>query len=166
MARTFEIEVYSTATPNQVLDAFGRAEYWNDRFVEFDTHTVLDHLAVTESRIEVVTVQDLRQDALPSLLTKVYRGGLSIRTTETWEPSGDKGVRGEIVVEVAGAPGSGGGTATISPSGSGSRMAFCGLVKVPVPLVGGRVENHVAQEFTTHIPDVQAFTTEWVRTHG
>ena len=73
MAREFEVEVSSSATPEQILAAFGRAEYWHDRFAEFDNHTVLDDLTVDGGRTEVVTVQDLGHDALPSLLTKVYR---------------------------------------------------------------------------------------------
>ena len=165
MSREFVVEVTSSATPRQILDAFGRAEYWHDRFAEFDTHTVLDELTVDDGRTEVVTVQDLGQDALPALLTKVYRRGLTIRTTETWVIAEKDVIRGELVVEVTGAPGSGGGTATIVPDGDGSHMTFSGVVAVPVPLVGGKVESHVAQEFTLHIPDIQAFTSEWVRTH-
>ncbi|KNA93314.1 DUF2505 domain-containing protein [Gordonia sp. w5E2] len=165
MAREFEVEVSSSATPEQILAAFGRTEYWHDRFAEFDNHTVLDDLTVDGGRTEVVTVQDLGHDALPSLLTKVYRRGLTIRTTETWVTVEKDVVRGELVVEVTGAPGSGGGTAEIAPDGDGSRMTFSGVVAVPVPLLGGKIESHVAQEFTLHIPVIQEFTTEWVRTH-
>lgn len=75
MPKTFEVDVESPISTTRVLDAFGTAAYWHDRFETSGTRTVVDQLTVHDTgRVDIVTVQDLRRDGLPSLLTKVYRG--------------------------------------------------------------------------------------------
>lgn len=167
MPKTFEVDVESPISTARVLDAFGTAAYWHDRFDAFGTSTVVDQLTVHDTgRVDIITVQDLRRDGLPSLLTKVYRGDLQVKTTETWIPLGNGDVTGELVVEVIGAPGSGGGSARMTPHHSGSHLTFSGVVRFPVPVVGGRIESYVGEQFSQHIPEIQDFTTDWVRAHG
>jgi hypothetical protein len=39
-------------------------------------------------------------------------------------------------------------------------------VEFKVPLLGGTIENYVAREFAQGIPQIQRFTTAWIREHA
>ena len=166
MTKTFEVSVDSPITVEQVCAALGTHDYWYDRFVEFDTATTLDALSVNDGVIDVTTTQDLRSDSLPSFLAKIYPGNLQVRTVEVWRPVADGRVLGDLDISVIGAPGSGRGDAILSALEIGSQLQFNGSVEIRIPLVGGRIERYVCDEFTHHIPDIQRFTTEWITQHG
>ncbi len=167
MPRSFDVTFESPASVEQVHAAFGEQDYWLARLAAFGGHKSLDSLAVDRDQtVRVVVTEDLRHGALPGILTSVYRGDLNIVTTEVWSPVGDGRVAGEIRVAVNGAPGSGHGAAVLAPLGTGSRLEFTGTVRFKVPLVGGMIENFVANEFAEGIPDIQRFTTTWLNDHA
>ncbi|MGB3895589.1 DUF2505 domain-containing protein [Mycolicibacter sinensis] len=164
MPRSFEIVFESPASVEQVHSAFGSRDYWLARNAEFDGGAkTLDSLTVdADGAVRVVVTEDLRHGALPGILTKVYRGDLNIVTTEVWTPTSDGRVTGDIDVAVVGAPGRGGGTAVLQPTGSGSRMDLTGTIEFKIPLVGGPIESFLAKEFAQGIPAIQRFTAEWL----
>ncbi len=153
----------SPATVEEVHGAFGDRDYWLDRLAHFGGAKSLDSLTVGPNGVvEVVVTEDLRHGALPGILAKLYRADLNIRSAETWTPTDDGRVRGDIVVTVIGAPGSGGGTALLAPADEGSQLNLAGHVEFKVPLVGGRVESFVAGQFITGFADINRFTTTWI----
>ncbi len=163
MPHEFDVDVSSSATVEQVCAAFAAAEYWAARFAAFDAAMSLDELTVdADGVIHVATVQDLRHDGLPPILARVYPRDLKVIGTEVWTPVGEGRVEGRIGIDVVGAPGSGTGNALLETSGAGSRLQIDGSVRFGVPLIGGRIEKHLAREFAAHIPDVQSFTTDWI----
>lgn len=164
MPRSFNIVFESPASVEQVHSAFGRRDYWLARNAEFNGgEKTLDSLAAdSDGTVRVVVTEDLRHGALPGILTKIYRGDLSIVTTEVWTPTDDGRLRGEIDVAVVGAPGGGGGTALLQPTGSGSRMDLTGTIEFKMPLVGGPIESFLAKEFSQGIPEIQRFTAKWL----
>lgn len=166
MPRSFEVSVRSRTTVEQVHGVFGDETYWEDRFLAFGTATTLESLVVgADGTVAVQTVQDLRRDALPRLLAKLYPGDLRVLSTETWIPIGDRRVRGEVTVDAIGAPGSGRGAALLQPRGDGSELTFQGTIEFNVPLVGGRVEGYLGRQFSDHITEIQRFTTDWIAQH-
>ncbi len=166
MPKSFEVSVHSPTSVDEVCAALAQEAYWQARFVEFNTDTRLDVLTVTDGVINIVTTQDLRSDTMPAFLAKIYPGNLAVRTTEVWCPMGDGTVHGELDIDVIGAPGAGRGQAVMAGHEKGSQLHFTGTVEIRVPLVGGRIEKYVCDEFTHHIPDIQRFTTEWIADHG
>ncbi len=153
----------SPATVDEVHGAFGDRDYWRDRLVHFGGAKSLDSLTVgPDGAVTVVVTEDLRHGALPGILAKLYRADLNIRSTETWTPTADGLVRGDIVVAVIGAPGAGSGTALLGPAAEGSQLSLSGQVEFKVPLVGGRIESFVAGQFIAGFADINTFTTTWI----
>ena len=163
MPRSIEVSFESPATVQEIHTAFGRRDYWLDRLAAFGGAKTLDSLEVDPAgAVSVVVTEDLRQDALPGVMAKVYRGDLSVRSTEVWTPNGDGRVRGEIAVGVQGAPGSGTGTALLAPSGEGSTLSLSATVVFKVPVVGGTIEKVIARQFADGFADIHRFTDMWI----
>jgi hypothetical protein len=163
MPRSFEVSVDSLASVEQVHGAFGEEDYWSSRFAAFGTVTTVESLDVgSDGTVTVSTIQDLRRNGLPKLLAKFYPGDLMVRSTETWQPIGDRQVRGEINISATGAPGSGRGAALLVPMGDCSQMSFNGTVEFKVPLVGGTIESYLGGQFAELIQEIQRFTTTWI----
>ncbi len=163
MPRTFDVSFDSPASVEQVHSAFGDEDYWLARIAAFGGAKALSSLVVDPDGTVTVTVtEDLRRGALPGMLAKLYRGDLSVVSTEKWCPSGDRQVAGEISVAVTGAPGSGRGAAVLVPSGDGSQLSVSATVEFKVPLVGGKIESYVADQFAEGLAEIQRFTTTWI----
>lgn len=166
MPRSFDASAESAATVEQVHDAFGDENYWLARFVAFDISCTLDSLVVDDDGcVTVSTTQDLRHGGLPRPVAAVYPGDLLILSTETWRPAADGVVRGELRVDVEGAPGSGHGAGQLTPTAHGSQLSFTGTVEFRVPLVGGRIEKYLANQFADQVPAIERFTTKWIAEH-
>lgn len=166
MPRPFDVSVESPASVDQVLAALSAEEYWLARLGNMSGSTTLESLVVDDDRtVRVTTTQDLGRDLLPGIVSKFYRRDIKVRHTETWSPTGDQ-LRGEIIVAVSGAPGSGSAAASVAPTANGSLLTLNGKVEFKVALVGGTVESFIAREFAKGIPDVQDFTAQWVSEHA
>ena len=163
MPRSIEVSFESPAAVEEVRAVFGRRDYWLDRLAAFGGAKTLDSLEVDSGgTVSVVVSEDLRQVALPGVMAKLYRGDLSVRSTEVWMPTGDGRVRGEIAVAVQGAPGSGAGTALLAPFGDGSKLSLSATIEFKVPLVGGTIESVVARQFADGFADIHRFTDTWI----
>jgi hypothetical protein len=162
MPRHFDVSVESSARVEQVHAALSTEQYWLSRLGTLSGSTTLESLVVDDDKtVHVTTTQDLGRDLLPGIVSKFYRRDIKIRHTETWTASDDQ-LRGNIVVAVSGAPGSGSAAASVAPTANGSLLTLNGTVEFKVPLVGGTVESFIAREFAHGIPDIQVFTARWV----
>jgi hypothetical protein len=166
MPRSFDLSVDSPASVGQLHAALRAEDYWLARLATMNGSTALESLTVDDDQtVRVVTTQNLGRDLLPGIVARFYRRDLKVAHTETWTPSGDQ-LRGEIVVAVSGAPGSGSAAAFVAPTQNGSLMTLNGTIEFKVPLVGGTVESFIAREFAQGIPDIQDFTARWVTEHA
>lgn len=166
MPRPFDVSVSSPVSVDEVYTAFSTEDYWLARLGNMSGGTTLESLVVDDDRtVRVTTTQDLGRDLLPGIVSKFYRRDISVRHSETWTPTGDE-LRGQITVEVNGAPGAGSADASVTPTADGSLLTLKGSVEFKVPLVGGTVETFIAREFAQGIPDVQDFTARWVSEHA
>lgn len=162
MPRGFDIATESSATVAQVHAAFGDAGYWRDRLAEFGGDSIrLDSLVVENGSVFIGSVQDLRNDVLPTLIAKAIPGDLKVLRKETWHPT-DGELHGDVVITTSGAPISGVATAVVSPTPTGSLLRFTGTVQMKVPLIGGQVEKYISSQLAREIPGVQRFTTRWI----
>ena len=143
MPRRFDVTFDSPASVEQIHTAFGDRDYWLARLEHFGGAKTLDALTVDPDGTVHVVV-----------------------TEETWSPTGDGRVDGEVSVAVIGAPGSGGATGALIPADGGSQLSLTGTVQFKVPLVGGKVETFIAREFAQGLPEIQRFTTSWIGAHG
>jgi hypothetical protein len=80
-------------------------------------------------------------DGVPSFLERFLPAEGRATQTEVWGPL-TNGVReARFTIDIPGTPARIGGTMRIEPVGTGSRYTLDGEVKVPVPLLGGKVEG-------------------------
>lgn len=162
MPRPFDVSTASPATVAQVRAAFADEGYWRDRLAEFGGDSIrMDSLVVAADSIVVATTQDLRNNALPTLIAKVVPGDLKVIREETWRVEADR-LHGDVVITTSGAPISGTATAVVAPDGAGSLLRFRGSVQVKVPLIGGQIEKYISSQLNEEIPGVQRFTTRWI----
>jgi hypothetical protein len=167
MPRSFDLLAESAASVEQIHSAFGDQGYWLARLAAFGGSATLDSLTVDpDGTVRVSICQDLARDLLPGILAKFYRRDLKILHDETWTPIGERQIRGEISVATSGAPGSGFGTALLTPAQNGSQLRVSATVEFKVPLVGGKIESYIGGQFAEEFPTIQRFTTAWITDHA
>jgi hypothetical protein len=166
MPRSIDVSFTSEASVERVHAAFGDEGYWLGRIAAFGGGIELDSFTSDSAgAITVVTSQDLRHEALPGPLARVYPGTLTVHRYEAWRPIGRRRVSGDIEVTASGAPLSGSATALLESDGRGSRLTFAGTVSFTLPIVGGRIESYLAEQLRTGIADLKRFTDAWIAEH-
>jgi hypothetical protein len=108
--------------------------------------------------------QGLSEKDLPSIVGKVVSGDLAIERTETLNRSGD-GYAGDVAVKIQGAPASASGTMQLTPTNGGSTFEVHTDVSVSVPLIGGKIEEIVADQVRKLLDAETEFTVSWLRSH-
>jgi len=54
----------------------------------------------------------------------------------------------------------------LKPVPAGSQLRFTGTLEVRIPLVGGRIEQYIADLIAKEVPAMQRFTNEWISDHA
>ena len=75
-------------------------------------------------------------------------------------------MHGEVTIAAHGVPGSGSGSTVLKPVPAGSQLRFTGTLEVRIPLVGGRIEQYIADLIAKEVPAMQRFTNEWISDHA
>ena len=90
----------------------------------------------------VSTRRELPTDQVPDFVRRFVGETLTVVRVDTWAAaSADGSRRGEMVVEIAGAPVRLTGTLALTPDGASTVEDVDGELKASVPLVGGKVEK-------------------------
>lgn len=168
MPTPFDVSASTSASVAEVFAAFRSQRYWLDRLAAYGGDSMtLDLLEVdADGVVTVSTTQDLRREVLPGALAKALPGNLKLVRAETWRSVDDERVTGDVRISASGIPGSGQGSAMLTPADDGSRLTLSGTLEVRIPLVGGRIERFIGDQLAEQIPDVQRFTTQWIADHG
>jgi hypothetical protein len=83
---------------------------------------------------------------LPGAAKKVVGDTIELAQTEDWRAREPDGARhADFRLEIPGRPGAVTGTVSLFADGTGSREVVSGQVKVPIPLVGRKLEAEVAR---------------------
>ena len=165
--RSFDFSVDSLASVEQIHMAFTEKNYWLARLGTFGGLGELDTLSVdADGTVTAVVVTNLRHDGLPGPASRLFPREWRVVQTEIWRPTGDGRVRGEASIVPHGAPGSGAGTALLSPTRKGCLLKCTATVEFKVPLIGGQVENIMGRLLVQNISVIQRFTTQWITEHA
>jgi len=170
MPRLFDLSADYDGSVAEVHQAFTDAGYWRARLAGsgVDVATLESMRIGGASRdhntVEVVTLQVIRSDNLPGMVTQLHRGDLCIRREETWGPLTDGAAEGAVTGLIVDAPVSLSGTAVLSPLAAtgGARLTFRATVHVRVPIIGGKLENIIGTQLAELVAAEQRFTTEWI----
>lgn len=109
--------------------------------------------------------QGLSERDLPPIVGKVVGGDLHIERTETLRRGGEGNYDGDVDVRIGGVPASAGGTMRLTDDGAGSLFEVHADVSVNVPLIGGKIEEIVAEQVRRLLEAETAFTVRWLGAH-
>lgn len=166
MPRSFDLSADYDGSVDEVHRAFTDAEYWRARLAGsgVDVATLESMRVGDEDTVEVVTLQVIRSDKLPGMVTQLHAGDLCIRREERWGPVSDGAASASVEGSILDAPVSLAGTAVLEPieETGGTRLTFRATVQVRVPIIGGKLENIIGARLAELIAAEQRFTTEWI----
>lgn len=168
MPRSFDMSADYEGSVDQVFAAFGDRRYWLARLADSGADdATLDTMTVdADGGLAVVTTQTLWASRLPGLVAQFHHGDLSFVREERWAALRDGEATAAVTGTIPGAPASLSGTAVLSGTPTGSRLAFTATVEVRIPLVGGKVENFVGSQLAELMIAEQRFTTGWIQANG
>ncbi|HEX5252862.1 MAG TPA: DUF2505 domain-containing protein [Mycobacterium sp.] len=166
MPRSFDLSADYDGSVDEVHRAFTDANYWRARLAGSGVDVaMLESMRVGgEDTVEVVTLQVIRSDKLPGMVTQLHSGDLRIRREEAWGPVTAGAATGSVVGSIVDAPVNLAGTAVLEPieETGGSRLTFRATVQVRVPIIGGKLENIIGTRLAELVAAEQRFTTEWI----
>ncbi|HET9890235.1 MAG TPA: DUF2505 domain-containing protein [Mycobacterium sp.] len=166
MPRSFDLSADYDGSVDDVHRAFTDANYWLARLAGsgVDVATLESLRVGDEDTVEVITLQVIRSDKLPGMVTQLHSGDLCIRREETWGPVTGGAAAGSVAGSIVDAPVNLAGTAVLEPieQTGGARLTFRATVQVRVPIIGGKLENIIGTQLAELIAAEQRFTTEWI----
>lgn len=163
MTRSIDFAVDSPARVDQIHWAFSQEGYWRARMKAFGGMGKLKSLDVSsDGSVAVTVLHDLHPDGLPKAFAGFFPRNWQVVQEELWCPADGGLVRGEVDITTHGAPGSGRGTAVLSPTAVGSRLNCTATVNFKVPLVGGKIEGMIGRLMVPQFAVIQRFTAKWI----
>ena len=144
--------------------------YWQARIEEVGgPGAALTGFTAAGGGVQVDLTQAIPEEHLPSIVQKVKSGDLLIARTETWGPLDSVTAAGSFSATVPGTPIKLRGTHSLSGGGDDDDD-FCtirttGEAQVSVPLIGGKLEQIIAENITRLLALEQQFTAEWLAEH-
>ena len=163
MSRRIEHSSSYAFPVTQVHAGLFTEQYWRDRLDEVGgPGATLDQVTTGPGTISVAMSQSIPAEHLPSIVSKVRPGDLVIKRTETWGTLDGDHAEGTFTAEVVGAPATISGTQTLKADGSRANVQVEGKAEVRIPLIGGKIENAIADEVLRLIAKEQEFTEQWL----
>ena len=167
MPRSFDMGTDYVTSVDQVHRALSDRQYWQARLAASGAdEAVLERMEVdADGGIDVITVQVLRADRLPSVVSQFHRGDLAIRREETWTPLREARATAAVAGSIDGAPVALTGEALLAPLPDRtphSRLDLRATVEVRVPLVGRKLEGLIGNQLIELLTAEQQFTTRWI----
>jgi hypothetical protein len=166
MARSIDYRSTLAYPAERVFAAITDEEYLQARLREIGGpgSALLDHEATPEAaRYELR--QGLSEKDLPPIVGKVMNGDLAIVRTETLNRLQPGRYSGDVDVAIPGAPASASGTMALADDGDGSLFEVHADVTVRVPLIGGKIEEIVADQVRRLLEAETQFTVRWLGSH-
>ena len=166
MARSIDHRSTPAFPADKVFAAMTDPEYLRARLQEIGGpgSALLEHEASEESA-RYVLKQGLSEKDLPPVVSKVMSGDVAIRRTETLRRTAPGSYDGDVQVAIPGAPASAAGTMRLADAADGSLFEVHADVEVNVPLIGGMIEDIVAEQVRRLLEAETQFTARWLAGH-
>lgn len=147
MARKLEHTVDFSYPVDQVFSVIAGEESLRERLAAVGgTEATLVSHEKSDGGIRYTLRQGIAAEKLPGLIRKVHSGDLIVQREQAWKQRDDGTVRGTGKAAVSGVPGAISVDTVLSPAGHGTRLAVDGQVKVSIPLIGGKLEQLIAEQ--------------------
>jgi hypothetical protein len=113
-----------------------------------DGSTLVSRTERPDGGVDIAVSREL-PSGVPGFLEKFLPKDGRVVQKEHWgAPDADGRCTGTWSVDIPGAPAKLGGTSFVEPLGAGSVQQIDGTVKVPVPIIGGKAEQFIADMTT------------------
>ncbi len=110
-----------------------------------------------------VTVERVMKPNLPDYIAKLVGESIAIRQVEEWSAAAADGSRAaKVRLTIKNQPASMDGTASLKPSGDGTREVVEGEVKVAVPFLGKKIEPEIVKVIESALRIEQRVGEEWI----
>lgn len=153
-----------------IYAVYANAAYWQAMMDRYDDLTPgksdLTAFTADERGIEVEFRQVLPRAELPAILRSVVPLDLAITRRQVFEPFGQQSAIGHYTASVSHAPGRLDGRYVLTGAAAGSELQVDSTCKVPMPLIGGKLEDLVLQSVDDVFTIEGAFTAEWIAEHA
>lgn len=100
---------------------------------------------------------------LPGIVSKIKPADLAIVRIESWGVLDGSTATYEVTALISGTPATVRGTSALTGGDTSATVRTTGEAKVPVPLVGGRIEQAVADNVVRLLVAEHRFTEQWLR---
>jgi hypothetical protein len=168
MARRIEHRTRSRWDANTVYSTLVDPAYLNERLAAIGGRgaQLAEHHAHPDGAVDFRLRHGVEAQHLPPAVRTLLGGDLMIDRAEAWRSEGAAGYVGTVTVTIPSMPGELGGTMRLAGAGAdGSTLVLDGSVRIPIPLVGGRIEETVADQISKLLDSEHAFTEEWLDKH-
>jgi len=113
-----------------------------------------------------VTVDRVMKPNLPDYIAKLVGDSIAIRQVEEWSAPAPDGARtAKVKLTIKNQPASMDGSASLKPSGDGTREIVEGEVKVAVPFLGKKIEPEIVKVIEGALRIEQRVGEEWIASH-
>jgi hypothetical protein len=126
--------------------------------------TLQEHTETAEG-VHYRLVQGIAADKLPQAVRALHKGDLIVHREQTWAREGD-GYTGTATAHVNGVPGEISARTRLTGDGERAVLDTRGEVRVRIPLVGGKLEDVIAQQVTKLLEREAEFTAKWLAEQG
>jgi Protein of unknown function (DUF2505) len=168
MARRIEHRTRSPWDVKTVYTTLVDPTYLNARLAELGGTgaQLAEHRVAPDGQVSYRLRHGVEARHLPPAVRTMLGGDLKIDRTETWRPDPAGGYTGTVSVTIPGMPGNLGGRYRLSDDGNGgTTQVMDGSVQIPIPLVGGRIEETVADQISKLLDAEHTFTEGWLDQH-
>lgn len=136
-------------------------DYWERKFAFTGGMQIqVEEWTASDTAVTVKTTRNVPAD-LPGFAKKIVGDTNHVTQTERWT-RGAAAITGTIEIAVKNVPGGTTGTMSITPSGAGASWAIDWDTKVPLPLVGGKLEGIMVDETRRNVTQEKQFNDTWL----
>lgn len=157
------------APAETVYAAYASGKYWQALMDRYDELTPgksdITEFSTDERGVEVEFRQVLPRAELPPILRPVIPLDMAIIRRHSFGPFDQNGVNGRYTASVSHVPGRLDGRYVLAAVAAGSRLEVDSKCKVPMPLIGAKLEDMVLQSVRDVFTIEGAFTAEWISEH-
>lgn len=129
-------------------------------------NSALDSHEKSAGRATYRLTQGIAAEKLPGLIRRVHSGDLMVRREQNWQVGEDGKVAGTGTAEVSGVPGAITVNTALSSDGKGTKLQVTGHVKVSIPLIGGKIEDVIAEQVVRLLAHEDRFVAEQLAAGG
>ena len=163
MSRRFEHTATYPCSPEAVHAAFTDRGYWEQRVARVGgPGAQLRGVDVHDGAVDVALTQQIAREHLPSVVSKIASGDLVIDREEHWGPLSGSTASARTSGAVKGTPARISATVELSGDDTSTTVRTTGKADVPVPLVGGKIEQAVCDNVVRLLEVEQRFTADWL----